>query len=375
MNQLQVDLCDIEYDLKSAHLLLNNDKSNHKRSPRIKFNTTATTSNEHPAIVHAAELITKYNHLTKHLQPAVEKEYLEVVQRERNLSKQLNNLTLKFNILKKNNIYQKYESSDEKLVTELQSTTTRDDSIRQEIIEMLINDDIALKRWHKAKIEYDKVRRHWMRGLVRSKVINAARPILATTTTSTSVLHQWFQHFEAIANQSKKNSGFIESLPCFQCSIYNNVRSCNDEDTPSATLLQFKTRLGYKTATVLLKEVNKGNVIDGCTNIHITSIQPLSVVKPNITFPIDVSKYMLNSLPVNESTSDSRARIVSNFVSDCIWNIMKDEENQTRNAILNEYYQMIEIEKINIIQSILMECIAHVENTYTHECATDKKIM
>ena len=289
---LATAISDIEYDLRSANRLHNNDRNQHTRSPRGQ----AATTQPPPAVTHAHQAVHRFHHLTHHLLPQAEQNYIQTIQHERHLSARLDALRVRRNILLKQPLGQHkppnrtndtdIDDAHNNNSNNSNNNNNRHEHMKEKLLAMLDNDTVALKRWHNAKLEYEHVQQ------VRQ------RKNTTTTTPPSSLLQPWWPFFQRIGrhpldqttvprNQGKRCSdvdvdvdvdvGVLEppppGVPCFQCSYNANQGT-----------LQFKTRQQYTSVTVVLTETRLSGTATVTMQVH-----PVMALKP--TAPTDVTDF------------------------------------------------------------------------------------
>ena len=166
-------IADIEYDLRAANLLINNDRSHHVRTSRNSINSTENGTT-HVAIHCASELVHHSEHLRHVLLPSVEEEYVNLAVRERALTSRLTSARSRLQLLQSSCTLSKREEEKEKFDTCKErggdgteskrssgssNSSNSSSSVRSKILQLLVNDEIALLKWHQAKVEYETRRK------------------------------------------------------------------------------------------------------------------------------------------------------------------------------------------------------------------------
>ena len=184
-------IADIEYDLRATNLLINNDRSHHVRTSRNSTNSTENGTTTHVAIHCASELVHYSEHLRHVLLPSVEEEYVNLAVRERALTSRLTSARSRLQLLQSLCTLSKRDGEeDEKNIdtckerggdgaetkrssgsgsSSSSNSSSNSSSVRSKILQLLVNDEIALLKWHQAKVEYETRRKRNVVPLAKQK--------------------------------------------------------------------------------------------------------------------------------------------------------------------------------------------------------------
>ena len=317
---MQTAILDVEYDLKQSNLLINNErKNNHTRSSR-NAPSLDPSSTDHILIQTAHHLIQKQQHLDQYLQPIADENYIQSILEESNLLDRLQSLQNNKNFTPSPQIGYSIEESEQQ------------DEITSKIHQLLMNDEITLKKWNEAKLEYE-----------REVLLQSPTHFIATTTTTTSpsILQQWCPFFQ-------KNILSKQSIPPSSMTANNNDLPCFNAVSSTATKLSFRTRRNDTTAIILLQTTSNDTIT--------MSIQSSLSKKKRKT--IDVTSYLTRTTPNFNNSFHFIASVVWLELDKRIFNSIKTSD------VLARYLQK---EHDSIIEKTMNDLVLHLIDTISEK--------